>query len=115
MHPTRQAIVRALKSFRQATVKDLADTVGVKAITVRHHLNGLQAEGLVDVREQRQSIGRPLHYYSLACPYVLWEKRQPEVCQIDEILISALLDADGAKGSCLLAGDLSCAYGLQKA
>ena len=62
---TRKAIIEALKSVGQAAVNQLAQMVGVKAITVRHHLNGLMAEGLIEQQEKRQTVGRPLHVYSL--------------------------------------------------
>ncbi len=62
---TRKAIIEALKSVGQATVNQLAKMVGVKSITVRHHLNGLMAEGLIEQQEKRQTVGRPLHVYSL--------------------------------------------------
>ncbi len=64
-HSTRQAVIEALKSVGQATVNQLSQMVGVKAITVRHHLNGLLAEGLIEQQEKRQTIGRPVHVYSL--------------------------------------------------
>jgi len=97
------------------TVNDLADLVGIKAITVRHHLNGLQADGLIAISEHRQSVGRPLHYYSLSCPIVSWGKRHVESCQIDEILIRSAKEPEASEGSCLLAGDAACTYNLQSA
>lgn len=66
MHPTRRAILESLRTLGQATVNDLADRVGVKAITVRHHLNRLLADGLVSVEEKRQPVGRPLYLYTLS-------------------------------------------------
>lgn len=66
MQTTRQAVLQALQLMGRASVNDLAESVGVKAVTVRHHLNGLLADGLVQVEEQRQPVGRPLHYYSLS-------------------------------------------------
>lgn len=66
MHTTRQSILQALQSMGRASVNDLAESVGVKAVTIRHHLNGLLADGLVTVEEQRQPVGRPRHFYSLS-------------------------------------------------
>lgn len=62
---TRKAVLDALRSVGQATVNQLAETIGVKAITIRHHLTALQAEGLVEVEEKRQLVGRPAHIYRL--------------------------------------------------
>src|SRR5262245_29934910 len=63
IHTTRRAVLDALRASGQASINELAEGIGVKAITIRHHLNGLQAEGLVEVEEKRQSVGRPLHVY----------------------------------------------------
>lgn len=64
-YTTRQAIIDALKATGQATVNQLSKMVGVKSVTVRHHLNALLAERLIEMRERRQTIGRPLHVYCL--------------------------------------------------
>jgi predicted ArsR family transcriptional regulator len=65
MRGTRQAVLETLKGHGRASVSDLAAALDVKAVTVRHHLNALQADGLVGVEEERQSVGRPRHIYSL--------------------------------------------------
>ncbi len=63
---TRQVILRALKTSGGATITNLAEQAGVSPVTVRHHLNSLQADGLVTAStEQRRSVGRPRHIYSL--------------------------------------------------
>jgi DeoR family suf operon transcriptional repressor len=65
MQSTRQAVLEALKERGRASINDLAEAVGVKRATVRHHLNSLQANGLVCVEEERQPVGRPRYIYSL--------------------------------------------------
>lgn len=65
-HSTRRAVLEALRSANAATVAQLSEIVGVKAITIRHHLNGLLAEGLVEVEERRQTVGRPIYVYHLS-------------------------------------------------
>ncbi len=72
MQQTRQHILEILKSREQATVDEivaaLAERVGeITAVTVRHHLEILRAEGLVAAPEirRRTSPGRPQHAYSL--------------------------------------------------
>jgi DeoR family suf operon transcriptional repressor len=62
---TRDLIIRLLKTKGSATVLGLADEVSVSAVTVRHHLSGLQAEGLVEATVERRSVGRPRHVYHL--------------------------------------------------
>jgi predicted ArsR family transcriptional regulator len=75
MHSTRQAIIETLNTRGRATVSELAG-----------NLNALQAEGLVDVEEKRQSVGRPVHIYSLS------EKAQGLFPQKYHVLIRRLLD-----------------------
>jgi predicted ArsR family transcriptional regulator len=65
LHTTRRSVLEALRSAGTATVAQLAEMVGVKGITIRHHLNGLLAEGLVDAEEKRQAVGRPIYMYRL--------------------------------------------------
>lgn len=65
MKSTRERILLALQGQPQCTISDLADFVGINAISVRHHLTSLQAEGLVSADEERHGVGRPRLVYSL--------------------------------------------------
>jgi predicted ArsR family transcriptional regulator len=65
MRDTRLAVLQAIRAQGQATVASLAAALGISPISVRHHLTGLQAEGLLKVTLERQAIGRPKHVYSL--------------------------------------------------
>lgn len=51
--------------MNQATVDDLATAAGVSPVTVRHHLNSLQGEGLISAESIRRKVGRPYYVYSL--------------------------------------------------
>jgi DeoR family suf operon transcriptional repressor len=63
---TREVILRALKTNNGASIPELAQLADVSAVTVRHHMSSLQADGLVDVgTDQRHSVGRPRHIYYL--------------------------------------------------
>ncbi|MBN1313303.1 MAG: ArsR family transcriptional regulator [Anaerolineae bacterium] len=64
-YATRQAIIEALKAAGQATVSQLSEAVGVRDATIRHHLNVLLAEGLIEQGDKRQDVGRPVHVYFL--------------------------------------------------
>lgn len=67
MHPTRQKIVQLLKERGQATVKELADAVGLTQMAIRHHLNVLYGRNLVAASAVRRKSqpGRPQQLYSL--------------------------------------------------
>ena len=56
---TKGQILRLLQGCREATVTYLAEALDMSPGAVRRHLDGLRAEGLVDARPQRQTVGRP--------------------------------------------------------
>jgi predicted ArsR family transcriptional regulator len=63
---TRELILDAIKQQNEATVDQLANAADVSPVTVRHHLNSLQAGGLLQARSIRRSVGRPYYVYSLS-------------------------------------------------
>ena len=63
---TREIILDAIKQANEATVGDLAQVADVSPVTVRHHLNSLQAEGLLQTRSIRRKVGRPYYIYRLS-------------------------------------------------
>jgi predicted ArsR family transcriptional regulator len=67
MQSTRQEILEILKEERQATVEDLAERLELTPMTIRHHLNVLQAQNLVVAANVRRSqkVGRPRLVYTL--------------------------------------------------
>lgn len=65
MKSTRERILQTLLNHPQSTIQDLANAVGINAISVRHHLTSLQAEGLINAEEERHGVGRPRLVYVL--------------------------------------------------
>jgi DeoR family suf operon transcriptional repressor len=67
MQSTRQEILAILKEERQATVEDLAESLELTPMTIRHHLNVLQAQNLVVASKVLRSkkVGRPRLVYTL--------------------------------------------------
>ena len=67
MHPVRQKILNYLKRYGQATVTELADYLEMAPVSVRHHLDLLIGDNLVETsRVQRQAgAGRPKRLYAL--------------------------------------------------
>jgi predicted ArsR family transcriptional regulator len=67
MQSTRQEILSILREERQATVEDLAQSLDLTPMTIRHHLNVLQAQNLVVASKVRRSktVGRPRLVYTL--------------------------------------------------
>lgn len=56
---TKAHILRLLQGWGEATVAQLVEALDLSPAAVRRHLDGLRAEGLVDVRPQRHAVGRP--------------------------------------------------------
>jgi DeoR family suf operon transcriptional repressor len=67
MQSTRQEILAILKEERQATVEDLAQRLELTPMTIRHHLNVLQAQNMIEAARVRRSqkVGRPRLVYTL--------------------------------------------------
>lgn len=198
MKSTRERILQTLLNNPRSTINELADAVGINAISVRHHLNSMLAEGLVTSEEERHGVGRPrLVYYltdeglerfptryfrlanrlldklqgtlspaaienlftamatdlaeehqrqtrnlsfeeklnflkkllaeegftvewekvgeeyhirEITCPYLQVGQEHPQVCIVDQTLISTVLEIPAQKISCVLSGDNHCTY-----
>ena len=67
MQATRQRILEILKERGEATIEELGEALGLTSVTVRHHLDILRGEGLVEVPEvrRRTTPGRPQYVYIL--------------------------------------------------
>ncbi len=199
---TREHVLKTLLTHEQCTINELAESVGINPISVRHHINKLEADGLVISNEERHGVGRPRRIYYLTekgreqfptryiqltirlleqlketmpqtmvnnifsemardmasdykiklqgrtleerldivkelltnegftvewekdgdqykirevnCPYYQIGMNHPEVCALDETLISTLLDIPAQKVKCMLHGDSYCTYVITK-
>lgn len=85
-------ILQYLQRHGEATVKELAELLGVSTTAVRDHLIHLQADGMVDVRAERHGPGRPRLVYTLS------EKAQSSSPKQYDRLISLLLRELAAEG-----------------
>ena len=63
---TRDTILQTIKAHPKANVDALAEAANVSPVTVRHHLNALQAAGLIESQSVRRKVGRPYYVYSLS-------------------------------------------------
>ncbi len=73
MQNVRQRILQILQERGQATVADLAEALNMAPVSVRHHLDILQGDGLirVDGVRRRRGAGRPQHVYALTPEAIL--------------------------------------------
>jgi len=65
MKSTKDRILQTLLRKPKVSINELAEAVGINAISVRHHLTNLTAEGLISADEERHGVGRPRLVYSL--------------------------------------------------
>lgn len=195
---TRDRVLQTLLTHDQCTINELADSVDINPISVRHHITKLEAEGYVASTEERHGVGRPRRIYYLtkrgreqfpkryltltlrlldqlketlpenmvnelfsqmafelaadykdeidgmniedrldliqtvlsdegftvnweksgntyqihesSCPYIHVGHDHPEICSVDQTLISSLLDVPAEKIKCKLNGDSHCTY-----
>ena len=203
MKSTRDRIMQTLLSQPRRTINELAASVGINPISVRHHITNLLAEGLVSSAEERHGVGRPRLVYALtengmekfptrylrltsrlltqmkesmpgplvsqlfsqvaeglaseyedqvrdlsmeqrldfvksaladegftvewekkgeeyqiheiSCPYYQIGVNHPEVCSVDQALISKMLALPAEKVQCVLSGSAHCTYVVQPA
>ncbi|HXD09622.1 MAG TPA: winged helix-turn-helix transcriptional regulator [Anaerolineales bacterium] len=65
MKSTKDKILQTLLRHPRITINEIAEAVGINAISVRHHLSNLEREGLIAAEEERHGVGRPRLMYSL--------------------------------------------------
>ncbi len=70
----------------------------------------LAAEGFVVEWEKR---GSEYHIHEITCPYLQVGQTHPEVCAVDQTLISNMLAVPVHKTQCILSGAAHCTYVVQ--
>ena len=102
------------KLFTQMAVnlaRDLSEGTETKNLTMEERLNLvidiLQREGF-NIEWEQLEDGYQIHEAS--CPYYFVGQNHPEVCAMDQILISTVLSMPAEKVTCILNGDNNCTY-----
>ncbi|MGH7538187.1 MAG: helix-turn-helix transcriptional regulator [Gemmatimonadales bacterium] len=62
----RASILLDLKRAQPLTARQLAEKLGVSANAIRHHLKGLEAEGLTTYGREQRGVGAPTFAYRLS-------------------------------------------------
>jgi len=67
LHAVRKHILELLKERNGATVAELAESLNMAPVSVRHHLDILQGDNLISVGrlERKGNVGRPQQVYAL--------------------------------------------------
>jgi predicted ArsR family transcriptional regulator len=57
--------------------------------------------------------GSQYRIHEISCPYLQIGQRHPEICTVDQTLISRMLAVPAEKVECILSGDAKCTYVVQ--
>ncbi len=60
-----------------------------------------------------EKSGSEYHIHEITCPYLQIGQSHPEVCTVDQTLISRMLAVPAEKVQCILQGDAKCTYVVQ--
>lgn len=93
-------------------------------MSAERKLEGLSIEDKLDVMGQFlrlegfhiswEKIGDTYYIHESSCPYYHIGQNHPEVCSVDEIIISTLLSHSTSKTKCILNGDSTCTFEISK-
>ncbi len=86
----------------------------LKGLSVEERLDALgdllAEEGFVVEWERK---GQEYHIHEITCPYLQIGQTHPEVCTVDQVLISKMLAVPAEKIQCILSGAAHCTYVVQ--
>lgn len=95
----------------QNLVSNYAENVDIEDLTMEERLELLKRmlaqEGF---QVEWELKGTEYHIKELNCPYYQIGISHPEVCSVDQTVISSVLDVDAQKIQCILDGDKHCAF-----
>ncbi len=104
-------VSKLFTQMAQDLANDLAEGKETKNLTMKERLNLvkdlLMREGF-SIEWEQHDDGYQIHEAS--CPYYYVGQNHPEVCAVDQILISTVLSVPAEKVKCILNGDSNCTY-----
>ena len=81
-------------------INEIAEIVGLKAITVRHHLSSLTQAGLVEqLSERKGGVGRPTTIYRITGDNVRVSFPQRDYFLLNQIIVSGLPEILGSEAT----------------
>ena len=106
-----QMVNRLFSQMAADLVDEYAQTANLNGLTIEQRLelvNDLLKEEGFDLEWEKVDN----HYYirEISCPYLHVGQSHPEVCLIDQTLISTVLDLPTEKVKCILDGDKQCTF-----
>jgi DeoR family suf operon transcriptional repressor len=109
-------LTKLFTQMAEDLARDLSDGTELKNLTMQERLNLvkdlLKREGF-NIEWEQLEDGYEIHEAS--CPYYYIGQNHPEVCAVDQILISKVLAVPTEKVKCILNGDSNCTYVVSNA
>jgi predicted ArsR family transcriptional regulator len=95
----------------QGLAEDYTNNSDLQKMSMEERLNLMQEllrqEGFIIDWER---AGKEYHIKETSCPYYHVGQDHPEVCSVDQVLISSMLNVPASKTRCILNGDNYCTY-----
>ena len=106
---THEQVEEVFTNIAQTMVVDQLDRT--RKLTIEQKLDFIQkslaAEGFM-IEWEKTDQGYVIH--EITCPYYFIGQSHPEVCVLDQTLISSIMAKNTEKINCVLNGDLHCSY-----
>jgi DeoR family suf operon transcriptional repressor len=121
---TTRILTQIKDKFPQPMVSEMFKEVAT-AMADEHsaELKGLKVEERLDVMKdllaeegfvvEWEKKGPEYHIHEITCPYLQVGQRHPEICIVDQTLISKMLAVPANKIQCILSGAAHCTYVVQ--
>jgi DeoR family transcriptional regulator, suf operon transcriptional repressor len=110
-HMPSAMVGQLFSEMAASLVQDYADEARVSGLTTEQRLELvrrlLKEEGF-DIEWEKK--GEEYHIREGSCPYFHVGQNHPEICWVDQTLISTVLDLPAEKVKCVLDGDTYCTY-----
>ena len=95
--PTRQTVLKLLKTRGSATAGELARELGLTEMAVRRHLAALERDGYAEARPVKQPMGRPAYVYELTAEAEQFFPKNYHLLALD--LLDLMEREEGRKGA----------------
>jgi DeoR family suf operon transcriptional repressor len=102
-----------VKELFSQVARDMASDyeLPIQGLTIEERLNMVkQLLGEEGFEVEWEKHGEDYHIREINCPYYHIGQNHPEVCSVDQTLISTLLSVPAEKIRCVLNGDAHCTY-----
>ena len=100
-------------NMAQSLAEEYSSNASLKHMNMEQRLQYMKSMlGREGFNMEWEQSGDEFHIHESSCPYYHVGQDHPEVCSVDQILISSMLAVPAAKTTCILNGDQLCTYAI---